>query len=232
MIRKVFIATCAFVLTFSGNIAYAQSVVMEQDVNKDTIVRNFGKNRSHYIGTHMSFGILSGQIDSDSVQLKDAESSRFNWGIYYKARVSNIYSVVLSADYHFTQFDFTSPEDTKYDRLNMSDLGLDLANRFNFGKRGNAIGNYLELGASIDYTVHTKRESKQVLDDESLDYKSRKMEFTGLRYVNPLNYYAHARLGFNKFVLTADYRLSNVMKDNVGFNLPPLYFGFRLDMGG
>ena len=210
----------------------AQVVELEQDVNQDTVISKFGKNRKHYISSYFGFGITPGQVETDSVQLKSGESTKITYGVYYKYKVAKPYSILASVNYGLSQFEFETADDVKYDRLNVNTVELEFANRFNFGKRGNTIGNYLEIGISGDYVFGTKRLTKQTIDDPSANHKTKKIELTGLTYINKPNYTAHARIGSNKFVVTADYRLSDLTNDDINFDLPPLTIGFRLDFGG
>jgi hypothetical protein len=216
----------------SINLSEAQTIELQQDVNEDTTVSTFGKNRKHYFSNFIGFGVTPGQVETDSIQLKSGESTKFTYGFYYKYKMTEWYSILASLTYGFSQFEFETADDIKYNRLNVSDVSLELADRINFGKRGNRIGNYLELGLSGNYVFGTKQVTKQIIDDPMVNHKKRKIELSGMSYINKLNYSAHARFGMNKFVLTADYRLSDLTNDQINFDLPPLTIGMRLDLGG
>ncbi len=231
MNRLIRISTIVMAVCLTSTVS-AQVVELEQDVNEDTVVSKFGKNRKHYVSSYFDFGITPGQLETDSVQLKPGESTKFAYGIYYKYKVAKPYSILASLRYSMSQFEFETAEDFKYNRLNVNTVELEFANRFNFGKRGNTIGNYVEIAISGDYVTGTKQLTKQTIDDPSVNHKTRKIELTGLSYINRPNYTAHARIGSNKFVLTADYRLSDLTNENINFELPPLTIGFRLDFGG
>ncbi len=209
----------------------AQVIELEQDVNADTVISNFGKNRKHFFSSYIGVGLLPGQIDNDSIQLKSGESTRFSYGLYYKYRVSNFYSIVSSLNYGLTQFEFETSDPVKYNRLNVNDVNLEIANRFNFGKRGNRIGNYLELGISGDYVFHTKLSTKSDVEDPTANHTKSQLILTGIKYIEKPNYSVHARVGFNKLVITADYRLSDLTNNEIDFDLPPLAIGVRLDFG-
>jgi hypothetical protein len=219
-------------IMFGGILSQAQTIELEQDVNQDTVLSKFGKNRKHYVSSYFGFGVTPGQVETDSVQLKSGESTKLSFGFYYKYKVAKPYSILFSLSYGLSQFEFETADDFKYNRLNVNDIELEFANRFNFGKRGNAIGQYLELGISGDYVLATKQQTKQTINDPALNHKTQKNELTGLSYINKPNYTAHARFGSNKFVITADYRLSDLTNDKINFDLPPLTIGLRLDFGG
>ena len=210
----------------------AQTVLMEQDVNQDTIIPEFGKNRKHYFSSFVGVSILPTQIDSDSVQLKTGNSTLVTAGFYYKYKVSKVYSLVGSFYYGQSVYKFETEKDVKYNKLKANDVRLELANRFNFGKRGNVVGNYIELGVSGSYVYSTKLQTKRIVDDPSVNYETLELELTGLKYIQKPNYSVHARLGFNKIAITADYRLSDLTDETLSYDLPPLAVGVRLDFGG
>lgn len=210
----------------------AQTIELEQDVNEDTVISNFGKNRKHYFSSYFGFGVIPGQLETDSIQLKSGESTKLTYGLYYKYKVAKPYSLLASLTYGLSQFEFETADNFKYNRLNVNDVEFEFANRINFGKRGNTIGNYFEFGISGDYVFATKQQTKQIIDDPLVNHKTRKVALTGLSFIEKPNYTAHARIGMNKFVLTADYRLSDLTNNNVNFDLPPLTLGVRLDFGG
>jgi hypothetical protein len=211
--------------------ASAQTVELEQDVDSDTVISKFGRNRQHFVSTVMGLGYYIGNVDHDSIQLRDNRSSRFTYGVYYKYKASKAYSLVASVNYGYSEFNFITPEDVKYDRLILGDFNAEVGNRINFGKRGNRIGNYFEVTISGDYIFRTKEERKQTIDNPAVPYKVLKTDRVGLNYVEPFNYTVHARLGFNKFVLAADYRLSDVTNEKLDVDLPPLTVGLRFDFG-
>lgn len=224
-------AIALVICMFAVQSLHAQVIELEQDVNADTVISNFGKNRKHYFSSYMGLGIVPTQIDSDSLQLKTGASTRFSFGLYYKYKISNFYSLVSSVNYGLSQFEFETTDPVKYNRLNVNDVNLEIANRFNFGKRGNRIGNYLELGISGDYVFHTKQSYKTTVDNSMVFHSKQKVINTGISYIEKPNYSAHARIGFNKIVITADYRLSDLTTNQVNFDLPPLAVGLRLDFG-
>ncbi|MCB9261534.1 MAG: hypothetical protein H6607_04100 [Flavobacteriales bacterium] len=227
--KRLIILAVAVASFFCAN---AQSIMLKQDVNEDTVVSNFGRNRKHFYAGNVGFASIIGNTDNDSFSLKNAASWQFNAGVYYKYRVSQPYSLVFRLDYVFDKYKFkTDSSNVKYANLVMQTARLEFANRFNYGRRGNYLGRYLEIGISADYAYRNRFFTKTTAPDNS-NYTSEKSILYGLKYIEPFNYSAHARLGFNKFVLTADYRLSDNTNNLVNYNLPPLAVGVLLDLGG
>jgi hypothetical protein len=214
------------------NVANAQKIMLEQNVNADTTVPKFGRNRANFVGSFISFGSILGQSEGDSATgLRSGRSTSLSYGQYYKKKFSNTYSVLFTISYRLSRFEMEVVGKQKYNRLIMNEVLGEFVNRFNFGKRGNFIGNYLEIGASADYAYNNKSKIKTIPDDPDLPYKHQKMILSNLTYLEKLNYSGHVRVGMNKFVLFADYRLSDLINDTRTFDLPPLIVGLRFDLG-
>ena len=212
--------------------SFAQSVMLEQHVDQDTVSRSFGRNRKHFAGTFMGFGTILGDTEGDSsVSMRQGRSSFFQYGGYYKLKLSKTFSLGGSGSYRYTKFDLGVTGDQVYNRLVTHEALAECALRTNYGRRGDFIGNYLEIGVSGDYAFIDKNKVKTKPDDPDLTYQTRKLVFSNLSYIEKLNYSAHVRLGFNKWVLTADYRLSDIINDNNTYNQPPMAVGVRFDVG-
>ncbi len=209
-----------------------QTVLMEQDVNADTTVPKFGRNRTHFVGSFVGAGIMLGQAEGDSsIGLRNGRSAAYSYGQYYKFKVSKSYSMLFSATYRYSRYEFELGDQQKYNRLILNEIMGEFVHRLNFGKRGNYIGNYVEAGFSGDYSVQNMIKIKTKNNDVDLPYQRKKEMIINLNYLQKFNYSGHVRLGFNKFVIGADYRLSDLVNDKASYDLPPLILSLRFDMG-
>jgi hypothetical protein len=105
-------------------------------------------------------------------------------------------------------------------------------NRFNFGKRGNRVGNYLELGAFGQYAFMVRKKVLTENEDKDANFKSEKSTFTAPYEINRLNYYADARIGFGHYVVYGRYLLSDILNEKAnGGQLPAITVGFMYDIG-
>jgi len=227
----------AIVLTFLTGLSLAgvaQSTMMEQDVNQDTIIEKRGPNRLYFTSSYISVaGILGNSSSDSSIAMATGKSWEFKYGISFKIRANNFYSVVLNTDYSRQAFHYEPQiENVKYDKLIMNNLGLGVMNRFNFGKRGNRVGNYLELGASGQYGFMVRKKVLTEKNDKDAEYKSLKESSNGPNYVNRLNYYGDVRLGFGHYIVYGRYLLSDILNEKAnGAQLPALTLGFMYDLG-
>lgn len=231
LMTKIFWVGFLSLTICSINTVLGQSVMMEQDVNADTITPKFGKNRKNFIGSFIGGGMMFGEATGDTnMMMKAVGSTSFNYGIYYKYKVSNLYSVLLSGIYRTSSFSFETNGNEKYNRLVMNELLAEFANRFNIGKRGDFVGNYFEIGISGDYSISNYNKIKEKGNDTDI-YKTQVIKRVNLNYMEKFNYSAHARIGLNRFCVTADYRLSDLVNENAKVDLPPITLGLRFDIG-
>ncbi|MCB9245869.1 MAG: hypothetical protein H6606_05510 [Flavobacteriales bacterium] len=231
---RIFIIT-AILFGLNGFDLQAQNVLMEQDVNADTVIPDFGKNRKHFVSTFYDLGFILGQSSggSDSVpapSVMAGSSWNLRYGVNYKFKVSNFYSLLLQGSYQRSAYHFKTEEPVLSSKLVTNDLAAEFSNRFNFGRRGDILGYYLELGASASYTFMNKSKVEEEAPDNA-GFDRLKTSMHGLDYIEALAYYGHARIGLNRFVLFGDYRLTDKLKSAAGYQLPPLSVGLRIDFG-
>ncbi len=214
--------------------AKAQSVLMEQDVNQDTIIPEKGPNRKHFSSVYFSGGFILGPQAADtSIQMDGMKSWEMRFGFYNKFKVTNWYSMVLDAAYHRQAFYTETESDiTRYDKLIMNNVSAGFMNRINFGKRGDRVGNYLELGVSSDFAFMIRKKTYTTLDSDTDHFNSLKQTWNNPDYVNDLNYYGDVRLGFNHYVVYGRYRLSEIFNEGAkGAQMPVVSAGFMFDIG-
>jgi len=172
--------------------------------------------------------------DAVGSEIKYGSSSDFVYGYRYKRKLSEFYAVGFDIFYHSTAFHLKQgpnkvlPNNILHDdkgekeKLTFHNLSLGLYNRFNFGKRGNYIGNFIDLGARVDWAfsvVHFTKDRYEIANINNGGVE--KTKTAGLVYTKPIYYNVFARFGFNKFVITASYRLSDLFKED-----PELYKGY------
>ncbi len=225
----------AIVFTFLSSLSFnalAQSTMMEQDVNQDTIIEKKGPNRKYFTSSYFSVGSIIGNSTGDSATaMATGKSWELKYGVSFKIRANNFYSLVLNTDYSRQAFWFEPMNTLKYDKLILNNYGIGVMNRFNFGKRGNRVGNYLELGASGQYAFMVRRKDLTEKKDNE-EYKNIKTTYNSPNYVNRLNYYGDVRLGFGHYIIYGRYLLSDIFNEKAkGSQLPALTVGFMYDIG-
>jgi len=207
------------------NSSFAQEVLLHQDVTQDTITPTFGPNYRHFLHSFMAYGTVLGGTEGAGTKIRYGNSGDFLFGIRYKYRVTNFFSFGADAYYRSLFYSIhqdklkTFPDKVVNDteRLTFHNLSAGLYMRFNLEKkRGNRVGNFIDLGAYSEWTFRLSQFTKNKLPDGRVVRSTT----TGLDYFNALNYGAMARLGFNRWIFFASWRFSDLFKANK--NLPEL----------
>ena len=221
---------------------FAQQVIMEQKVTKDTVPSDFGPNLKNFSHFYTAFGIIAGAPEGYGATIRYGNSSDFNMGFRYKRKLSNFYSMGFDLGYGLTSFKlkqdltkiFPNAKLHHKEKIHFNHLRLTLYNRFNFGKRGNYIGNFLDIAAYGDWEFSAKHiyfDKHPLLNNDNAS--AAKVINTGLAYTNPFNYGVQTRIGFNRYVLYGSYRLSELFKDQFSYpELPRLVIGLQISMHG
>lgn len=201
----------------------------------DTTGRNFGPNRSFFQYMTLGYGITYGEQEGNDADHLDF-TGNYKLGYVFKFKISPVFSGGFNLLYSRTAFKIdqgddgkTFPDSIAYkkQKLAFHEAVLDPYLRINFDpKRGNHMGNYLDLGAYGSYTVGARLISvkEDPVNDEHI-----KTVRSNLSYINRMNYGLSARLGFNQFMLFGRYRLSDrIEQDKVDFVLPRFTFGIQI----
>jgi hypothetical protein len=235
--------------------ASAQNVLLAQDVAKDSIPEKFGPNLKHYTHFYLGYGFVVGPSENKGSQVKYPASHEWVIGLRYKYKVGEVYALGLDLTltpqvFHLKQKEGkTLPTTTlyEYEKLKFNNLGLTFYNRFNWDKRGNYMGNFVDLGVYGNWLAS----AAHVYADEEIfgvggplsGVKNVKVRESGLEYVADFNYGALVRVGFNRYVFYGTYRISDLFdsghsvfdpetgKNLWGFpELPRFTIGFQLSL--
>lgn len=213
---------------------YSQNVLFEQNVLADTVKSKAGPNLKNYVHFYFGYGIMVGPSDGDGAEISTGASSNFELGVRYKYKISNLYSFGLNLSYNFYSYRIKQESDKIFpdtiihdkEKFMLSSLSLGVYNRFNFGRRGNVIGRYLDLGAYGDWNLIKKHYVKDKIDGQVY-----KLSVTRLKYVENFGYGVFANLGFNRLVLTFKYRLSDLFKESYNYpELTPYTVGVQVNL--
>jgi len=219
-------------ILFLASSLFAQNILLEQNVLGDSAISKFGQNRKNFRHFYFGYGIIVGPADSAGSDIK-YNSSSITFGYRYKFRLSNFYSIGYNISY--TSYKYVLKQDTtktfpntmlhNNEKFSMSALGLGLYNRFNYGRRGNRIGKFIDIGAYADWlfgAYHFMKDKQS--NGNIIETKIRK-----LNYVNVFQYGVFANIGFNRYVLTAAYRLSDIFETSYTFSeLPRITVGLQI----
>jgi hypothetical protein len=204
---------------------YSQTVILHEDVSKlDVKMPTNGPNFKHFHQLYLNYSFLIPLDDANEIETDFWRSYIFVVGWRYKRKLTNWFSLGTGLSYsneiHYIKQGTNKqiPNTIVHDKekLKFNNAGIEVYMRFNFGKRGNVIGKFIDLGAYGEYAFSVKHFYQDNYDKSQPPYYSgtKKVNETNLGYVNKVNYGLRARIGVNRWVITASYRLSNLLTDD------------------
>jgi hypothetical protein len=137
---------------------------------------------------------------------------------------------INSASYKIKQNDSkTVPDNTINDKekIQVNAVASSAMLRINVGRRGNYIGNYLDLGAYGDWNFQKKHKTTNTNSDN----EKVKVSTSKLKYVEDFSYGFLTRVGIGRYALKARYRISDIFKSTYEMpELPRLIVGFEVGL--
>jgi len=213
---------------------HAQEVLLERDPAADTTQETYGPNRRNFVQGFIGGGTVVGPKNTGA-RLKPLGNYNLVYGLRYKLRFSDYYAIgfegsVSNLTCNMRQEAGKFLPDTvmhKKQRLNWMFLNIGFFNRINFSKRGNIIGNYIDLGIMGSYCpsfVHFTM-------DRTDDGRTLRTRERGLDYFTIYNYAVFARVGFNRTAIMASYRMSSLFKSQYAYpNIAPVSITVEISM--
>ena len=214
----VILCISALLLQIFPRTSRAQDILLEQDVNADTTEVLTGPNKKKF--SHMYYGLgFAADSDNEGSKINYGKSFELTFGRRVKWRVNNFYALGIDMSYHLNNYSLKQtstkvlPNDSMHDKENLKfhNFSIGFYNRFNFGKRGNYIGNFVDIGIRFDVPFASSHVTLDALDLASQNNgRTIKTKTTNLRFIEDYAYSGYFRMGFNKFVITANYRLADL----------------------
>lgn len=205
--------------------AFAQRVLLHSNTSQDTLRDAYGPNRAFFRHVFLSYAPVVGQVVG--AKLHPFRSAEFSLGVRQKYRLSQ--AAALGFDLRYTRLNYSLrqtadkvlPNAAQHysEALALHQAVLEPYLRFNFGRRGNVVGHYLDLtgwGGWVAGTVHSYEDrpgavgaSRTVVHERGLNYLRRWPAGVG------------ARVGSNRYAALVRYRLTNSFTDAAA-NYPEL----------
>lgn len=222
-------------------ISKAQTPVIEENVPQNIEVPKKGPNQKSFLHGFLGYGLILGGSEGAGGAINYGRSGGWHFGIRKKRKLSNFYSIGYELFYAVNTFSIKQdssklfPNSSLHQRehFRTNELGLSLYNRFNFGKRGNRIGNFLDIGVYGTWVAgasHTFYDKFAIVN--SANASNTTVTNRGLIYVSDFNYGVQARLGFNRIVFFGNYRLSQLFNGKIAAypELPRLITGIQIGL--
>lgn len=226
------IITIAFLLVSLS--AFSQDILLHQNVKADSIRPTYGPNLRNYFHGYIGLGFPL-YTNEEVNYTKAGVSSGFDLGLRYKRKLTNYLALGLEMGINTTSFRLKQSDpkaipDTVIndsEKFQISTLMSSGYIRINVGRRGNYIGNYLDLGAYGGWNFQKKHKTT----NENTEGEKVRLTTTKLKYIESFSYGLLARIGTNRYALTAKYRLSDIFKPSSAIpELPKLIVGVELGL--
>ena len=229
--QKIFITIAlTFTLISSGLIVTAQNVLLQEEVNLNDPKPRYGQNLAIY--RHFYFDFEFPVYENSHInKIEYGTSFNYTLGLRNKFKLSKhddvgfeVYFMKnrFSMDKSIFQIMDAYPVDKMLYKLNS--FGISAFNRINFGKRGNMIKGYMDIGAYGGIFVR----KRSVLEYKDSQEQKVQIVTSKLKNVNDFNYGALVRFGWKSYALKATYRLSDYRKDAGFFEFPRLSIGAEI----
>jgi len=214
-------------LGLSVRTTQAQRVLLRADVAEDTMRTSSGPNRAYFGHLYLGYAPVVGRASGPGAELQFGRSGELQVGVRNKFRLTQ--TVAFGADlryarlaYYLAQNDHkTVPTTTRYERehLTLSQLQGEAFVRLNAGRRGNAIGHYLDL---LGWSGWVMGSAHYYQEPSLAGAKKRKVTERGLGYMSRWPYGVGARLGSGRLAVVGRYRLSDAFMGDAKNRYPEL----------
>jgi len=230
--KQILIITLSLFLL--NHTSSAQNILLYEDVSTSTEISRIGPNRLHFHHFYYTYGKFfdSSEKGSDIIFLNSYD---WGFGYRYKLRINNFYAVGTDLAYYFKKYrlaqnnDKILPNSILNDKESFAQQNLKLGfyNRFNFGKRGNHIGRYLDFGIFGSFNTSTNHNTVNKMPNGNVVSTT----ISKLTYTEKTNWGLDARIGSNRWAIWGSYRMSNFFKESASLpELPRLTVGIELGL--
>lgn len=223
--------------------ADAQTLLMSNNVKRDTTSPDRGPNRKHFSQWFLTEGFIIGQPESEGAEVIQGRSTQIEFGYRYKRRVNQ--TLAWGYEIWFNRRNYLLKQDSsktfpdnilhKKEKFQLNTFRGGLYTRINLNRyRGEFLGTYLDIGGYGEWAFSTRHVTVDKNDVATTVGGSRtKSVNQNLVYMESFNYGIRARLGQNKVALFGDYRLSDMFDTgaaNLAPEMPRLTVGFEIQL--
>lgn len=194
--------------------ARSQQVLVQANVADDTVRTTFGPNRRYFGHFYLGYGLVAGPAAPGAAVRYGTGSAELRGGGRLKVRFSQTVAATVDLGYAFLRYQLMqdgqklipTPAPHRAENLGLHQLYSEASLRLNAGRRrGNSVGRYLDLLAGGGWVAATHHTTE---DDPAPGIGRVETTEYGLLYLRRWSGHAGARLGLDRYALTARYRLS------------------------
>lgn len=193
-------------------------VFSQKDIT-NKIDNNFGSNKKHFAYSYIGIGFMTPPTEDEGANIIYGKSHTFTYGIKYKYKIANVFSIGLGINYNYQTWHLKQdeskliPDNILYDKekISTNNIASEVFFRFNFGKRDNSIGNYIDIAPYGEWVYKSERELTLSSANSNLTIGEEYNVITNvhLNYVNRYNYGLKLRFGLGRLSIFGKYRMSD-----------------------
>lgn len=197
----------------SVSTARGQQVLVQANVADDTVKTTFGPNRRYFGHVYLGYGLVAGRAGTGAAVRYGGASAELRGGGRFKTRFSQAVAVNLDLGYAYLRYELEqngqklvpSPALHRREGLGLHQIYSEISLRLNVGRRGNAVGRYVDLLAGGSWVAGTRHNTEDAPAPgigrvETTEY--------GLPYLRRWSGNVGTRLGIDRYALVARHRLS------------------------
>ncbi|WP_426059359.1 hypothetical protein [Hymenobacter sp. B1770] len=192
----------------------AQQVLVQANVADDTVKTMFGANRNYFGHLYAGYGWVAGPAGTGAGVRYGLASADMRVGGRMKFRFTQALALNLDLGYAYLRYELAqngqkvvpTPDLHRRERLGMHQVYSEASLRLNVGRRGNTVGNYLDLLAGGGWVAATNHVTE---DEPSAGIRSVETTERGLSYLRRWTGGVGARLGADRYALVGRYRVTS-----------------------
>ena len=211
----------------------AQEVKLKKDEDKSVYNKESGADQKVYRFMFFDFG----QIVSDN-SIMPGNSWTWAYGMKIKFRITSVINIINGYQYRHLAYRLEQNSSKTFpdvfihtkQRYALHQFGTDLALRLNLDRHGNSISWFVDLGGYASVSPFARLKTTDTYGNSSLAKVSKTIQ-RDLQFPQRFEYGLTTRIGFTRYALFANYRLSKMFKSKYNFTeLPNLVVGVQLGM--
>ena len=219
-VKKIFIV---LILLVNGFLSLTgQTILLEKNVEDSITIPDKGPNSRQF--GHFYYSIASFIPGSQNdIDIKYPGSIYHELGWRYKWKMNDVFSCGIA-----TSLSIRDVYDKEKLRLNT--LNFEVYQRFNFGKRGNYMGIFLDAGMRGGWNYFNKYIIREKMNT-SIQGRLVKTEYIQPDYIRALSYGPVFRLGINNVIFWSYFSLSDVVdQDQYNKDIKGVWIGMQLGL--
>jgi hypothetical protein len=218
----------------------AQEILMDEIVEDEETRLPTGPGKDKFGHVYLAYGMITNFDEEAGAEINLGLSYCYSLGFRQKYKVFSHYSMGFDLayyiqDYNIKQHDnkiFANTTEHTSERYISHNIGLEYFHRVNFIESGDNMGFFMDIGAYAALSFRNKHITKDKEPFANTNSNVRVVNNTNLDYDNFYQYGVRARLGFRKFSIFGDYRLSRLFNDEVPMypDLPSIIIGLQIGL--